>query len=78
MLICKEQKTYLGAEQNIVCALHTQHQTVVLVANLISVAAKPASAPNLVLLQPWKSVYKDTFTTYTWGWITMLQAPASN
>lgn len=67
---------YLGAKENVVCALHTQHETVVLVANLISVAAKSTSAPDLVLLQPGKGIYKDSLTSHTWCRVAMFQPPA--
>ena len=70
------QVTYLGAKQNIVCAFHTQHETVVLVAHFISVAAEPASAPNLVLLQPGQSVYKHPLPTHARGGVAVFQPPA--
>lgn len=67
-----ETSRYLGAEQNIVCALHAQHQAVVLVAHFVSVAAKPASAPDLVLLQPWQGIDQHTLTPNTGGRVAML------
>jgi len=48
---------------------------VVLVADLISVAAKPASAPDLVLLQPGQGIYKNALTAYARSWISVLQPP---
>ena len=66
------QAMYLGAKQNIVGALNTQHETVVLVAHFISVAAKSPPAPDLVLLQPGQGIYKHALTTHAWGWVSML------
>ena len=75
--VSRQWSTYLGSKENIVRTLHTQHETVVLVANLISVATKPASAPNLVLLQPGKGIYKDSLTAHTWGRVPVFQPPAT-
>ena len=70
--------SYLGTKQHIVCALHTQHEGVVLVADLISVAAKPSSAPDLVLLQPGQGLYQHALTAHAGGWITVFQLPAES
>ena len=67
---------YLGAKQHIVCALHAKHEAVVLVADLVSVAAKPASAPDLVLLQPGQGIYKNALPTYTGSRVAVFQPPA--
>lgn len=68
---------YLGAEQHVVSTLHTQHEGMVLVADLVSVAAKPASAPDLVLLQPGQGIYKDPLSAYTGGGVPVFQPPAA-
>ena len=72
---CTGRKLYLGAKQHIVCTLHAQHKGVVLVADLISVAAKPASAPDLVLLQPGQGIYKNTLTANARSWVSVFQPP---
>lgn len=69
--------SHLCAEQYIVCTLHPQHEAVVLVADLVSVAAKPAPAPDLVLLQPGQSIDKDTLTSYTGSGVPVFQPPAA-
>ena len=68
---------YLGPKQHVVSTLHTQHEGMVLVADLISVAAKPASAPDLVLLQPGQGIYKHPLTAHTGGGVPMFQPPAA-
>ncbi len=73
---CTGRKPYLGTEQHIVCALHAQHEGVVLVSNLISVAAESASAPDLVLLQPGQGIYKNTLAAHARGWVSVFQPPA--
>jgi hypothetical protein len=46
-----------------------------LVSNLISVAAEPAPAPDLVLLQPGQRIYKNALAANARGWVSVFQPP---
>ena len=68
------QSQLLGPEKDVVGCLDTQHHAVVLVSNLVLIAAKPAPAPDVVLLQPRECLAEDLVAAQGRGGVPVLDA----
>lgn len=69
-------RSHLGAKEHVVSALHAEHEGVVLVADLVLPAAKPASRPDVVLSQPGQGFGDGSIPLQVGGGVAMLQPPA--
>ena len=68
---------HLGAKEDVVGALHAQHERVVLVADLVLVAAKAASRPDARLAQPGQGLVQHAVPGQAGSGVAMLQPPAA-
>ena len=65
----------LCSKQHVVSALDSEHEGVVLVADLVLPAAKAAARPDVVFPQPWQSLIQSSISVQMWSGIAMLQSP---
>lgn len=67
---------HLGAKEDVVCALHPQHEGVILVADLVLIAAKAPARPDARLPQPGQRLLQNTIPRQAGCGVPMLKPPA--
>ena len=72
----RPQSAHLGAEEHVVGALHAQHEGVVLVADLVLVAAEATAAPDAMGAQEGQRLRQHCIPAQAGRWVAMLQPPA--
>lgn len=68
----REVRDHLCAKHDIVCTLHTQHERVILVADLVLPAAKPASGPDVVTPEEGQGISNSCIPLQVWCGVAML------
>mmetsp|Transcript_6266 Transcript_6266/g.17989 ORF Transcript_6266/g.17989 Transcript_6266/m.17989 type:complete len:496 (+) Transcript_6266:382-1869(+) len=69
------QCDFLGAKQHIVGTLHTQHEGVILVGDLVLVRPEPTPRPDGVVPQPGQGLVQRPVTCHTGRGVAVLQPP---